>query len=232
MPIPALRAFLPLVLSCIAFAGPAFANQPAQPVEDTARAFLEREAAGLHGEVEVSVGDLDAANQLPACASLQAFLPSGMRAWGQVSVGVRCDSPVVWTVYLNARVKVISEYLVTTQPIRPGQMIGPNDVARERGDLAAQPANVITDLSRAIGTHARYAVGAGNPLRADMLRLPPAVNQGQTVKVVGRGTGFNVSSEGRALNRAADGESVRVRLANGQVVSGTARVGGVVEVRF
>jgi flagella basal body P-ring formation protein FlgA len=66
-----------------------------------------------------------------------------------------------------------------------------------------------------------------------MLRLPPAVRQGQTVKVVSGGdAGFRVTSEGRALNGAADGEPVRVRMSTGQVLSGTARNGGVVEVRY
>jgi flagellar basal body P-ring formation protein FlgA len=227
----------PALLSLIGVAAllpgsPALAQQAPEPVEATARQFIEHQTAGLPGTVEVTVGQLDAANQLPACAALQAFLPSGMRAWGQISVGVRCDSPVVWTVYLPARVAVMTEYLVTTQPIRPGQILGPQDVTHAYGDLTAQPANTLTDMSQVIGTHARIAVASGNTVRSDMLRLPPAVEQGQTVKVVGSGTGFSVTNEGRALGRAADGESVRVRLANGQVVTGTARSGGVVEVRF
>jgi len=50
--------------------------------------------------------------------------------------------------------------------------------------------------------------------------------------VSGGDGGFRVTSEGRALNAAADGEPVRVRMGTGQVVSGTARNGGVVEVRY
>lgn len=208
------------------------AQQPPEPVEQTVRAFLERETLGLAGEVEVTVGQMDAANQLPPCGALEAFLPPGTRAWGQISVGVRCDSPVVWSVYVPARVAVMSDYLVTARPIRRGQIVGPQDLKREYGDLTAQPANTLTDPTQAVGHHARYAVAAGNTVRGDMLRLPPAVEQGQTVKVIGSGQGFSVSNEGRALNRAGDGESVRVRLGNGQVVTGIARNGGVVEVRF
>lgn len=220
-------AFLPLF--CV---HAALAQQAPQPVLDTARALLEREAAGLPGAVDIALGEFDPANQLPACAALEAFLPAGTRAWGRISVGIRCVSPVVWTVYLPAHVAVMTDYLVTTRPIRPGQIIGPEDVAAEYGDLAAQPSNALTDPARAIGHHARHAVASGNTLRADMLRLPPAIQQGQAVKVVGSGPGFSVTNEGRALNRAAEGETVRVRLPNGQVVTGTARAGGVVELGF
>lgn len=225
----------PLLATAVAHlltAGAVHAHQPPEPVEALATEFLHAQASGLPGDISIEVGQLDRANQLPPCASLQPFLPPGTRAWGQISVGVRCDSPVVWTVYLPARVSAVTDYLVAARPIRPGQIIGPEDLRLERGDLAAQPPGALTDMARAIGHHARFAVGAGNTLRAEMLRLPPAVQQGQTVKVIGSGAGFRVSNEGRALNRAGEGESVRVRLPNGQVVTGVARAEGVVEIRF
>ena len=103
---------------------------------------------------------------------------------------------------------------------------------KRRGDLTALADNILTDSTQAMGHHTRFAVAAGTPLRGDMLRVPHAVRQGQTVPVVSAGPGFRVSSEGRAMNNAAPGESVRVRLANGQVVTGVAQPGGTVEVSF
>jgi flagella basal body P-ring formation protein FlgA len=228
------RPFAVAALALLAGAPlPAPAQQPPAAVREAVEAFLVRETAGLPGTVSVEVGELDARNQLPACAALTAFMPAGTRAWGRISVGVRCDSPVTWTAYVPAQVAVTTEYLVTARPIRPGQIVSPADLATRVGDLAAQPDDTLTDMAQAVGHHARHAVASGNTLRANMLRLPPAVRQGQTVKVVSGGdAGFRVTSEGRALNGAADGEPVRVRMSTGQVLSGTARNGGVVEVRY
>ena len=209
---------------------PAVAQQPAEPVRQAVTTFLEQQTAGLPGEVELRVGEFDPANRLPACTALAPFLPAGNRAWGQVNVGVRCESPVTWTAYVPAQVAVMTEFLVTAQPLRAGQIVAPGDVVRRHGDLAAQPPSTLTDPAQAVGHHARYAVASGSTLHARMLRLPPAVRQGQTVKVVGSGSGFTVSNEGRALNAAAEGEAVRVRLGNGHVVSGIARAGGIVEI--
>ncbi len=210
----------------------ALAQQPPAPVQRVVESLLQRESASLPGNAVITVTPLDAANQLPPCAALDAFLPAGTRAWGQISVGVRCSAPVNWTVYVTARVAVMTQYLVIAQPISAGQIIGPNDIASTHGDLAMQPAGTMTDAAQAVGQRARYAVASGQTLRADMLRLPHAVRQGSNVKIVGIGSGFQVTNEGRALNNAAEGEEVRVKLRTGQVVTGTARGGGIVEISF
>jgi flagella basal body P-ring formation protein FlgA len=70
------------------------------------------------------------------------------------------------------------------------------------------------------------------PLRADALRAKQAVTQGQVVRLIAGGAGFQVSGEGRALASAADGQTLQVRTAGGTVISGVARAGGTVEVAF
>lgn len=220
------------LLALGAFACPLRAQQAPEIVQARVLELLERETSGLPGTVSIEISPLDPANLLPPCAALEAFLPAGTRAWGRISVGVRCDSPVVWTVYLQAQVAVAGSYLVSARPLRAGQIVGPEDVELRNGDLTALPANTLTDGSMASGRTTRFAIAAGQPLRGDMLRIPHAVRQGQNVQVVSIGSGFQIESEGRALNNAGPGESVRVRLMNGQTVSGVARPDGIVEVRF
>jgi flagellar basal body P-ring formation protein FlgA len=210
---------------------PARAQQDAAPVRHAVDQFLRAETAGLPGQVTISVGTVDSRNQLPPCERLEPFLPAGVRAWGRINVGVRCLHPASWSIYLPAQVSVLGEYLVIAQALRPGQIVGPADLRREKGDLAEQPASVLTDPTQAQGHAARYALAAGQPLRAEMLRLPPAVQQGQKVRVIFGGRGFEVSNEGVALNTVGEGQVAQVRLPGGQVLSGVARPGGVVEIR-
>ncbi len=221
-----------VAISAAATSATATAQQPPEPVQQIARAFLEQSTRGLPGEVSIDLGKLDANNQLPPCSALSAFLPAQARAWGQINVGVRCDSPVVWSVYLPARVSVTADYLVNARALRAGQIVGPADIGRKRGDLASLPDDTLTDPAQAQGYHTRHALAAGNALRASMLRIPDAVRQGQNVQVISTGEGFSVASEGRAMNNAAPGDAVRVRMPNGQVVNGTARTDGTVEIPF
>ena len=140
---------------------PAPAQQLPQPVERAARQLLEHETQGLPGRVEIHISPLDPRNQLPPCAAFKAFLPGGTRAWGQISVGVQCESPVTWQVYLQARVAVQASYLVTARPLRAGQIVGPADLSTRNGDLAALQDNTLTDATQAIGHRTRYALAQG-----------------------------------------------------------------------
>ena len=153
------------------------------------RDFLQAQSAGLPGEVTIQVSALDPNNQLPACAALEPFLPAATRAWGRISVGVRCDSPVTWTAYVQAQVSVLADYLVAARPLRAGQIVGPADLGQRRGDLTALADNILTDSTQAMGHTTRFAVAAGTPLRGGMLRVPHAVRQGQTVPVIDASSG-------------------------------------------
>jgi flagella basal body P-ring formation protein FlgA len=208
----------------------AVAQQPPAPVEAVARDLIKEKAQGLPGEISIEISPFGPANRLPPCPLPIAFLPDSARTWGAFSVGVRCESPAVWTIYLQARVKAINDYFVAANPLPAGKIIGPADLETRRGDIAALPDDLLTDASQITGRPTRHALAKGTPLQARMLRTPPAVRQGSSVTVFSRGSAFKVSNTGRALNSAAPGETVRVRLPNNQVIIGTALHDGTVEI--
>lgn len=221
----AFAAFVSTTSAAGAFQDPA-------PVKQAVEHFLAVQTRGLPGEVSYSVGSLDAANRLAPCSSFDVSLPPGARAWGRTSVNVRCVGERGWSIYLPVHIRVVADYLVAAMPLAQGQAVTAAVLSRQRGDLSDLPAGTLTDETQAIGRSAKLPIAAGRPLRADMLQQPLAVQQNQTVKVVSTGPGFQVANEGKALNSGTDGQIVQVRLGSGQVVSGTARPGGIVEVNF
>jgi len=194
--------------------------------------FLHTQAAGLPGQISIAVGAIDARLNLPACAALEPFFPNGSRAWGKTTVGLRCNAPAPWTVYVAATVRVQGNYYSAAAPLAQGRALGPNDIVKSSGDLAALPAGIVTDPSQAVGRTLSVSLAAGTPLRQDALRSQQAVQQGQMVRVVSNGPGFSVSTEGRALANGAEGQLVQARTAGGQVVSGIAKIGGIVAVTY
>ncbi len=217
---------------------PTPAAMPSQPRQDPAalrvnvEQFLQRQTAGLPGEVKIEIGQVDARMNLPACLQPEPFLAHGSRVWGKTSVGVRCTAPSPWTIYVTANVHVFADYLVAAAPMAQGQTITNNDFTRMRGDLSILPAGVITDPSMAIGRTTMSSLQLGAPLRQDTLRAQAAVQMGQTIRLMSAGAGFKVTTEARALGNGTEGQTVQARTPAGLVISGIAKAGGIVEVAY
>jgi flagella basal body P-ring formation protein FlgA len=201
-------------------------------LRQVAEQFLVTQSAGLPGTVTVTVGALDQRMNLAACPDPQAFQQPGARAWGKTTVGVRCAAPTPWTVYIQSQVSVQAEYVAAATPLVQGQTIDATQVVMVKGDLAALPNGVLTDMAQAVGRTSSMSVQSGAPIRADLLRSKPVVQQGQAVRVVSSGAGFSVSAEGRAIGNAGEGQVVQVRTPSGAILSGVAKAGALVEVVF
>jgi flagella basal body P-ring formation protein FlgA len=113
-----------------------------------------------------------------------------------------------------------------------GQTVSPADVVMQNSDLSQLPPGVIMDPALAIGKTVIISASTGQAFRHDMLRAPQVIQQGQTVKLMAKGNGFQVTSEGKALANATLGQVVSVRTQSGQVISGIAKQNGVVEVNY
>ncbi|MCU9952395.1 flagellar basal body P-ring formation chaperone FlgA [Burkholderia sp. BKH01] len=221
----------------MASANPAQAAQPATPpgqqdpdsIRRAALAFLQQQIAGLPGKTTATVTTAFPRG-LAACTTLEPFLPTGARLWGRTTVGVRCAGERPWTVYLQAKVAVQATYYVAARQIAPGEPLGAADLIARDGDLTVLPLAVITDPAQAIGSTALARISAGLPLRQDMLKSAASVSAGQTVRVVAAGPGFTISAEGSVLANAAPGQSVRVRMAAGQIVTAIVKDAGTVEI--
>jgi len=211
-----------LLLCCSA----AYATE-ADPVLEAAKAHAHTLAKGHGHEILIEAGPLDS-SRLPPCDAMQTYTPPGTRSIGRTHVGIRCLSPSPWNILVPVRIAVIGEYLTARRALVARQTVGPDDLATARGDLAQLPTGTITDAADAIGKTLRNSVVSGQVLRADQLIAKPVIRQGQQVRVLIQGAGYAVRSEGKALNNAAPGEIVRIKMPSGRTISGTTQSDGTV----
>ena len=207
------------------------AKQDLNAIKVKVEEFLTTQAIGYPGKVTVSATPVDRNLKLPACPQLQVFLPPGSRVWGKTNIGVSCDMPA-WKVYLQANISVMSQYITAAAPLTQGRVVTSQDLMYQSGDLAQLPSGIFTDPEQVIGRTVGVSLQAGTVLRQEMLKVSPIVLQGQKVVLNSIGDGFQVSAEGQALTNAGEGQVVQVKVASGQVISGIARNGGQIEVRF
>ena len=213
------RIALPAALACASLAAPA-----AAPLPEAARAAIERlvqaQSAGLSGQPKVSF--TQAGYNFPPCSDFEAFMPTGSRPRGRVSMGLRCRDAAPWTRYVAVDIAIQGRYFVAARAIAPGEMLQPADAAERSGDLTDLPRSVVTDPAALQGVTSTQRIAAGAPLRQDLLRGVMVVQQGQTVQLVAQGPGFVISTEGRAMTQGAVGAAVRARTRDGRLVTGVA----------
>jgi flagella basal body P-ring formation protein FlgA len=199
-----------------------------QRITETVSAFVRQQTASLPGTVKFHIDDIDPRLALSACTRLEAFLPDRSQLMGRVSVGVRCNAPSRWKVYVPVQVSAILDVLVAAGRLPAGHVLQERDLSTLSMEVTEMTS--LTDAQQVIGKTLRYGIAAGQVLREQMLRPAYSVTQGQIVQLVAKGSGFSINSEGAALNNASEGQSVRVRVKSSRVIGGIAGSNGVVEV--
>lgn len=180
---------------------------------------------------QVAADTLDPRLRLPACATPpSAEAPAAIRG-SSVSVAVRCDAPMQWTVHVPVRVRDLRQVLVLSRAVRAGEAVDAKQFSLQERDVTALPFGHLEDPAGIAGQQFRRALPAGSALAPADLAAPDWVKRGQMVQLVSRAGAIEVRAEGKALANGAAGQRVRVEnRGSRQVVEGVVRAPGVIEV--
>lgn len=194
-------------------------------------ALARNQSTGLPLRMEVSVGSLDSRLRLAPCARVEPYLPVGARLWGRTRLGLRCvEGATAWNVFLPVTVKAFGPAWVLVSNVAPGAVLTPNDATEAEVDWAAESAPVMANPDLWVGQVASRQLVAGQALRQAMVRAPLLFRAGAQVKVVAQGPGYAVTSAGQALSAGAAGQTVRIRMDNGRVISGVVNETGTIDI--
>lgn len=210
------------------------AAQAATPFDENAlRAYVSQQVAASGQQItrfEVQFGSLDGRPSLAPCRRSEPFVATGARLWGRSSLGVRCTDGATWSVQLPVTVRIWGQTLVAAAPLAAGAVLGAADLREQEVELTREPPNLLRELAQLQGRALTRPLAMGQALRADMVRLPNAVQAGDSVRLRISGPGFAVMASGQALSAAADGQPLRVRSEMGKIMTGIAREGRLVDV--
>lgn len=121
----------------------------------------------------------------------------------------------------------VADTLVATRLIRATEVVQAADIAVQPGTIPG----VARDPMQVVGLETRVAIYPGRPVRLADLGPAAVVERNEPVVMVYRQGGLTIRSEGRALGRAALGDSVTVmNLSSRQSVQGRVISFGQVEV--
>lgn len=123
---------------------------------------------------------------------------------------------------------VFADTVVPARTIRPNQIILETDVVIAIGDLATGFAR----KSDVIGQEARVALYAGRPILLGDIGPPAVITRNQIVGLRYFAGGISITTEGRALERGAIGDRIRVmNLGSRATIFGQVLGDGTIQVR-
>jgi flagellar basal body P-ring formation protein FlgA len=191
-----------------------------------AKSWLDQSLSQQRGDLplrmEVEVGQLDRRLTLAPCRHVQPYLPPNVRLWGRARLGLRCvQGAVNWNVFLPITIKAWGPAWVIKSQVTPGATLDVADAMSKEVDWAESVSPIVANQADWVGKTATRLLSAGQPLRQEMVKDAQVFQSGAQVRVIAAGIGFEIISRAQALTAGFVGQSAKVKMDNGQVVSGT-----------
>lgn len=134
---------------------------------------------------------------------------------------------VLFLIGLCPAAPALAETLVAATTIRGAATIGPDDVALQPGTTPGALSSPVD----AVGMEARVNLYPGRPIRAGDLRPPAVIGRNEIVTLQYTAGAISIVTEGRALDRAAEGERLRILNLSSRVTVTAVAIGpGLAEV--
>ena len=219
-------ALLAVPLAVHAQAAAPDADTKAALLSNTQR-WLDTAVANLHPSesvplrMSVEVGQLNPRLTLEPCAKVEPYIPVGSKLWGKTRLGVRClDGPSRWNVFLPVTIKAFGPAWVLKSNVLPGKVLTEDDAMEAEVDWAEERNAILGTPAQWLGQVASRSLSAGQALRQGMTRPAQVFQAGAQVRVVAQGVGFHITTAGQAMSAGYVGQTARVKMDNGRVMSG------------
>ena len=223
-------------LALVAVSGVAAAQdagrEPLEAIRATAESFVKSQMPREANVASVTAGTLDSRLRLARCTSgMHSQLPAGVSLQSRTMVGVACDGPVRWMVYVPVTVESRISVLVLKHPVPRDARLTIEDVTVETRKVTGLSTAYLTSENDLLARTVQRPLPMGTTLTMDMFKPDLVIKHGQEVTLVAAAGGIEVRATGRALADAAGGTRLKVQnLSSLKVVEGVVEGPDVVRV--
>lgn len=210
--------------------------QPWQSLDSIAQAAIahaETKLAMPGTRIKTSVRSLDTRLKLRQCNhALETFLPAHVKELRRnATVGVRCNTPKPWKLYVPVQVAVYRPVLVANRPLGRGDVLTSADVRLDERDVATVRSAYLTDVEQLSGKVLRRSLPEGTLITIGHLNEERIVKRGQSVTLLLNRGGLQVRMTGTALSDGTVNQRIQVENnSSKRVVEGIVRSQQLVEV--
>lgn len=194
--------------------------------------FLEERYMELYdGRIEFNIPSLKSNFKLQPCDNIEYFLPSYTNNSARVTVGIQCNNPNSWTVYLPVNVSVFKSVVKTTTNLARGTIITTDDIVLQETNimnLASEYYELPIDV---IGMTVKRPIQSGKILTKNLIAKPTIIKRGDIVDIVVQTKGILIKTKGMATENAMADDNIKVKnLSSKRIVETIAVSPGIVKV--
>jgi flagella basal body P-ring formation protein FlgA len=202
---------------------------------DAIREAVRQQVASQYNQAgtEITIGTLDPRLRLSKCSQpLQTFFPQGRRG-SRMTVGVRCQAPKRWTIYVTAQIHQRVQALVAKEYLRRGRILSREDLVPKQFELNQLKFGYFTDINEVLGKTLKRHLNRGAVLTPSNIVVTKVIKRGERVSIIAETGGISVRASGEALEDGGLGDIIRVKNLNSKkVIEARIEAPGRVKVDF
>lgn len=201
-------------------------------IEQVAYEYALKQAQASYDNPQIAMDSLDNRLRLQACDSvLDVFSTKGVVSLGNQTIGVKCNSPVAWTVYVPVKVKVLKLVVVANRPLSSNQIISKDDIKLQKLDIGGLQHGYLSGTQLVIGQQLKYPVSMGTVIKPNSLQAQKVIQRGEQIMLVAMAGQMEVRMSGTALDDGTLGQRVKVKNSTSKrIVEGVVDAPGIVKV--
>ena len=162
---------------------------------------------------QIEFSRLDPRLKLAKCdpEKLQAFFPPGAQRTGNTTVGIRCDGPKSWKLYIQVQLKFFAQVLVATRSLGRGTLLQKSDFFLQKQDVSRLQQGYFVNARIVSGRTLKRSLAQGKVLLPSALRPDHLVRRGDVIVIMVQSKGLKVQVQGKALMDGSHGQMIRVQ---------------------
>jgi flagella basal body P-ring formation protein FlgA len=175
------------------------------------KAYLMQTVANQSKNAKIVVTPLDHRLKLHQCDTpLVTFSPPGGSKMGRTSVGVRCEGPAPWSLYVSAKVGLEIPVVIAKRDLARGEPITASDVKLEISDTTHLLRGYYGSLDEVIGRTLKRTLRRGKVITPSSLVVQKTVRRGEQVTIMAGAGGIEVRMQGKAMKNGNPGDLIPV----------------------
>ncbi|MEI6268600.1 MAG: flagellar basal body P-ring formation chaperone FlgA [Methylococcaceae bacterium] len=164
------------------------------------------------------------------CHDLKFSLLSKNNQGSFIRLNVLCDDADSWHSIFNVyRINPI-KYYVAAHDLQQGKVVSDSDIAVLYDGKALLSTAIIANKEKILGLTLIHDIQKGNTFLRSDLKPVRGLMMGQSIKIISRGNGFQITSQGKLLNNPTNGQFARVETSSKKLVTGIVEGTSVVDI--